>query len=65
MVGRPGKFTKSEAGQRQVSSEFRRLQAFIPADVHKRLKVIAAKREIPFSELIGEALREYVRRHRG
>ncbi len=61
--GRPAKFTyTTPSGQRKLKKGLRRVHAFVDAEVVKRLKIIAAKREAPISDVIGEALAQYVKR---
>lgn len=40
------------------------MHAFADEDVVWKLKTIAMKRRAPISEIIGEALAQYVRRHK-
>ena len=63
--GRPPKFTRTkDDGTRVLAKGYRRIQCFIPAEVVKGLKLIGAKKEMPFSGVVGEALASYVKRYK-
>ncbi len=62
---RPSKFTNTtKNGQRIIGKGFRRLQCFVPAKTLKELKIICAMDERELSDVIGEALTQYVKKRR-
>ena len=64
-MSKPSKFTRTTAnGTRVLAKGYRRIQCFIPAEIVKGLKLIGAKKEMPFSGVVGEALASYVKRHK-
>ncbi len=63
---RPSKYTHTaKTGGRVLNRDIRRLQCFIPADLMRKLKIVCATQERDISDVVGLALAEYVKRHRG
>ena len=61
--GRPAKFTRTTAqGRRELLPGYVRVHAFVKGDTIRKLKIVAAKKGKPFTEVLGDALAAYVKR---
>lgn len=64
-TGRPARFTYSTPdGTRHLMKGRQRVQSFIPEDVARKLKIIAAAEVKAFSDVISEALEKFVANHK-
>ena len=57
---RPSKFTQSDkSGKRTVVEGIRRVNAFLPEDVFKKLRMMAVESDMTISEVLMEAIKAY------
>ena len=63
---RPSKFTRSDTkGRRSVVSGYKRVNAFLPDDVFRRLRLLAVECDTSMSEILTEAITAYRPKGRG